>query len=151
MLTSSIDPPAPSRPSGPWTAQERHEGGRTLCARRLFSRPWPIPCRSIDFLRHCGIDFERHTHEGIDVQDFAELLMSSGVVLNEDVPRALVERAQKLQLKKHSPVRMLARFWVGWYPGTISCIFDCAWSVCGRLDGSQIVCVSFLLQAQRSP
>lgn len=40
---------------------------------------------SIDFLRACGIDFERHTVDGIDVQDFAELLMSSGIVLNEDV------------------------------------------------------------------
>jgi CCR4-NOT transcription complex subunit 7/8 len=33
----------------------------------------------------CGIDFDRHTTEGIDVQDFAELLMSSGIVLDAGV------------------------------------------------------------------
>jgi CCR4-NOT transcription complex subunit 7/8 len=40
---------------------------------------------SVDFLRQCGLDFERHTAEGIDVQDFAELLMSSGIVLDPEV------------------------------------------------------------------
>jgi CCR4-NOT transcription complex subunit 7/8 len=40
---------------------------------------------SIDFLRLCGIDFDRHTTEGIDVQDFAEVLMTSGIVLDASV------------------------------------------------------------------
>ncbi|EYU24605.1 hypothetical protein ABFS82_04G110100 [Erythranthe guttata] len=40
---------------------------------------------SIHLLRGCGIDFEKHVAEGVDATRFAELLMSSGVVLNESV------------------------------------------------------------------
>lgn len=40
---------------------------------------------SIDFLRNSGLDFDRHVVQGINPEDFAEQLMSSGVVLNEDM------------------------------------------------------------------
>jgi len=40
---------------------------------------------SIDLLTNCGIQFKRHDEYGLDVNEFAELLMSSGVVLSEGV------------------------------------------------------------------
>lgn len=40
---------------------------------------------SIDLLAKSGIDFARHEEYGIDVETFGELLMSSGLVLLDDV------------------------------------------------------------------
>jgi CCR4-NOT transcription complex subunit 7/8 len=40
---------------------------------------------SIDLLTNSGIQFKKHEEEGIDVYDFAELLMTSGVILNENI------------------------------------------------------------------
>ncbi len=40
---------------------------------------------SIELLKQSGIDFLRNETQGIDVLRFAELLMSSGVVLNDEV------------------------------------------------------------------
>ncbi|BAF25095.1 probable CCR4-associated factor 1 homolog 7 [Oryza sativa Japonica Group] len=40
---------------------------------------------SIDLLRRSGIDFTRHSADGADARRFAELLMSSGVVMNSEV------------------------------------------------------------------
>ncbi|CAI0415310.1 unnamed protein product [Linum tenue] len=40
---------------------------------------------SIELLRQCGIDFKKNNEKGIDVSRFGELLMSSGIVLNEAV------------------------------------------------------------------
>ena len=40
---------------------------------------------SIELLRQCGIDFKKNSEKGIDVNRFGELLMSSGVVLNDSV------------------------------------------------------------------
>lgn len=40
---------------------------------------------SIDLLTNSGIQFRKLEEEGIDTNDFAELLISSGIVLNEDV------------------------------------------------------------------
>jgi hypothetical protein len=40
---------------------------------------------SIDVLAAAGLDFARHAREGIDVGEFAELLMTSGVILNEEI------------------------------------------------------------------
>ena len=40
---------------------------------------------SIDLLRNSGIQFDKHDDEGIDPYDFAELLITSGIVLNENV------------------------------------------------------------------
>lgn len=40
---------------------------------------------SIELLQQSGIDFERNEARGIDVVRFGELLMSSGIVLNDDM------------------------------------------------------------------
>ncbi len=40
---------------------------------------------SIDLLKVSGIDFAKNEARGVDVQHFGELLMSSGIVLNEEV------------------------------------------------------------------
>ena len=40
---------------------------------------------SIDMLTGAGIQFKRHEEEGVDVVQFAELLMSSGLVLSDEV------------------------------------------------------------------
>ena len=40
---------------------------------------------SIELLRRSGIDFKRQAEEGIDVNVFGELLMTSGIVLNEGI------------------------------------------------------------------
>ncbi|GJN03626.1 hypothetical protein PR202_ga21092 [Eleusine coracana subsp. coracana] len=45
----------------------------------------PSNADSIDLLRRSGIDFDRFAAEGADTNRFAELMMSSGVVLNHDV------------------------------------------------------------------
>jgi CCR4-NOT transcription complex subunit 7/8 len=40
---------------------------------------------SIELLKQSGIDFAQNEARGIDVQQFGEVLMSSGIVLNEDI------------------------------------------------------------------
>ncbi|CAK9146634.1 unnamed protein product [Ilex paraguariensis] len=40
---------------------------------------------SIELLRQCGIDFKKNNEMGIDANWFGELLMSSGIVLNDGV------------------------------------------------------------------
>ncbi|CAG2241594.1 CCR4-NOT transcription complex subunit 7-like [Mytilus galloprovincialis] len=40
---------------------------------------------SIDLLQNSGIQFKKHEEEGIEVYEFAELLMTSGIVLSENV------------------------------------------------------------------
>lgn len=40
---------------------------------------------SIELLRQSGIDFKKNNEKGIDATRFAELLMSSGIVLNDSV------------------------------------------------------------------
>lgn len=40
---------------------------------------------SIELLRQSGIDFKKNNEKGIDATRFAELLMSSGIVLNDNV------------------------------------------------------------------
>lgn len=40
---------------------------------------------SIDLLTSCGILFKKHEEDGIEMNDFAELLMTSGVVLSDTV------------------------------------------------------------------
>lgn len=40
---------------------------------------------SIDLLRNSGIQFNKHEEEGIDPLDFAELLMTSGIVLVDNI------------------------------------------------------------------
>lgn len=40
---------------------------------------------SIDLLQNSGIQFKKHEEEGIDPLDFAELLMTSGIVLMDNI------------------------------------------------------------------
>lgn len=40
---------------------------------------------SIDLLQQAGIDFSKNRTHGVDIQVFSELLMTSGLVLNEKV------------------------------------------------------------------
>lgn len=40
---------------------------------------------SIELLATSGIQFKKHDEQGIDVETFAELLMTSGVILNDQV------------------------------------------------------------------
>jgi len=40
---------------------------------------------SIDLLQNSGLNFKKHEEDGIDVSAFAELLMTAGVILDEDV------------------------------------------------------------------
>ncbi len=40
---------------------------------------------SIDLLRRSGIDFKRHEKYGIEGSSFGELLMSSGIVLCDNI------------------------------------------------------------------
>lgn len=40
---------------------------------------------SIELLTKSGIDFSRHDRDGIDVEHFGELLISSGLILTDDV------------------------------------------------------------------
>lgn len=40
---------------------------------------------SIDMLTQAGIRFKRHEEDGIDPQEFAELIISSGLVLCEEI------------------------------------------------------------------
>lgn len=40
---------------------------------------------SIDMLQNSGIQFKKHEEEGIDPLEFAELLMTSGIVLVDDI------------------------------------------------------------------
>ena len=40
---------------------------------------------SIELLKQSGIDFVQNEKRGIDVSQFGELLMTSGIVLNDEV------------------------------------------------------------------
>ncbi|CBI36520.3 unnamed protein product, partial [Vitis vinifera] len=40
---------------------------------------------SIELLKQSGIDFKKNNEKGVDARRFSELLMSSGIVLNESV------------------------------------------------------------------
>lgn len=40
---------------------------------------------SIDLLKRAGIDFKKQSERGIDLHDFGEALIASGLVLNPDV------------------------------------------------------------------
>lgn len=56
---------------------------------------------SIDLLRQSGINFAQNEARGIEVQQFGELLMSSGIVLNEDVCRCMVVVGHSMQHDSH--------------------------------------------------
>ncbi|XP_008779663.1 probable CCR4-associated factor 1 homolog 7 [Phoenix dactylifera] len=70
-------PPSPSGVGRPCVWQFNF---REFDADRHFCNP-----ASIDLLRRSGIDFQRNREWGVHALRFAELLMSSGVVLNDSV------------------------------------------------------------------
>ena len=64
---------------------------------------------SIELLKQSGIDFAKMEARGIDVSNFGELLMSSGIVLNEDVSHIKLKlqpamSPMQLQLKCDHPL-----------------------------------------------
>lgn len=50
-----------------------------VCSEDMYSQD------SIDLLQNSGLQFKKHEEEGIDTLYFAELLMTSGLVLCENV------------------------------------------------------------------
>ncbi|XP_029798828.1 CCR4-NOT transcription complex subunit 8 isoform X2 [Suricata suricatta] len=61
-----------------WT-QQPENGIRNLRKEDMYSQD------SIDLLANSGLQFQKHEEEGIDTLHFAELLMTSGVVLCDNV------------------------------------------------------------------
>ena len=62
---------------------------------------------SIELLKQSGIDFTQNEKRGIDVQDFGEVLMTSGVILNDEVQlRLLSVQAQYLGPACETAVRV---------------------------------------------
>lgn len=50
-----------------------------VCSEDMFAQ------ESIDLLWTCGLQFKKHEEEGVDVVEFAELLMTSGIVLMDNI------------------------------------------------------------------
>jgi hypothetical protein len=50
-----------------------------ICSEDMFAQ------ESIDLLQTCGLQFKKHEEDGIDAMEFAELLMTSGIVLIDNV------------------------------------------------------------------
>lgn len=50
-----------------------------ICSEDMYAQD------SIDLLQNSGIQFKKHEEDGIDPLDFAELLMSSGIVLMDNI------------------------------------------------------------------
>jgi hypothetical protein len=50
-----------------------------LCCQDMYAQD------SIDLLKNSGIDFHKFERDGINVHDFGELLITSGLVLNDDI------------------------------------------------------------------
>jgi CCR4-NOT transcription complex subunit 7/8 len=62
-----------------WMYFPLHQNYLFCCSDDLYAQD------SIEMLRQSGIDFEKFEAYGIDVHHFGELLMVSGLVLNDDV------------------------------------------------------------------
>lgn len=62
---------------------------------------------SIDLLQNSGLQFKKHEEEGIDTLYFAELLMTSGLVLCENVKWLSFHRLVVLNPSKSSPHRLI--------------------------------------------
>ncbi|MXQ86889.1 hypothetical protein E5288_WYG019333 [Bos mutus] len=70
----------------------------------LFFREDMYSQDSIDLLANSGLQFQKHEEEGIDTLHFAELLMTSGVVLCDNVKWLSFHR-QTVELVPSSPLR----------------------------------------------
>jgi CCR4-NOT transcription complex subunit 7/8 len=60
---------------------------------------------SIELLTKSGIDFKRHEEQGIDLEYFGELLITSGLVLFEDVKWVSFHRSVRALFFLFSPTR----------------------------------------------
>lgn len=56
---------------------------------------------SIDLLQKSGLDFKKHEDYGIDVEHFGELLMSSGLVLMDEVKWISFHRCDMNDIRVH--------------------------------------------------
>ena len=66
-----------------------HGGELLAFARREFRLADDMYAQdSIELLKQSGINFAQNEARGIEVQRFGEVLMSSGIVLNDEVRRA---------------------------------------------------------------
>ncbi|CAI9771473.1 unnamed protein product [Fraxinus pennsylvanica] len=83
---------------------------------------------SIELLRQSGIDFEKNNEMGIDSNHFAELLMSSGIVLNNDVHWHLMKFCNNLHggLNKLAELLELERIGICHQAGSDSLLTSCA-------------------------
>lgn len=61
---------------------------------------------SIDLLKNSGIDFHKFERDGINVHDFGELLITSGLVLNDDI-KWFVSRRFNVACRPSSPPKTL--------------------------------------------
>jgi CCR4-NOT transcription complex subunit 7/8 len=59
--------------------------GAPVLTSPLFPRQDMYAQDSIDLLKNSGIDFHKFERDGINVHDFGELLITSGLVLNDDI------------------------------------------------------------------
>lgn len=64
---------------------------------------------SIDLLQNSGIQFKKHEEEGIDPLDFAELLMTSGIVLMDNIKWLSFHRSHLLLFYKFKYKRILIK------------------------------------------
>jgi hypothetical protein len=53
---------------------------------------------SIELLTKSGIDFKRHEDYGIDVEQFGEVLISSGLILSDDITWITFHRYTKTNI-----------------------------------------------------
>ncbi len=94
--------PGTSHPQSPFIllfvcAFVRNTNVRACCCREdMFAQD------SIDLLTNSGIQFKKHEEEGIDSKEFAELMMTSGLVLTENVKWVSFHRSESLFSFVHS-------------------------------------------------
>lgn len=56
-----------------------------ICFNSLSHREDMYAQDSIDLLQNSGLQFKKHEEDGIEPVDFAELLMTSGIVLFDNI------------------------------------------------------------------
>ena len=70
----------------PWFSSSSSSSSTEQLCRREFKMSDDMYAQdSIELLKQSGIDFPQNEKRGIDVHEFGELLMTSGVVLNNEV------------------------------------------------------------------
>ena len=81
---------------------------------------------SIDMLTGAGIQFKRHEEDGVEVDAFAELLMSSGLVLNEEITWSTFARSASIFFAHLHPLdEMMSSFSSGYDFGYLLRVLTC--------------------------